>query len=119
MLNFLIDNVFVQFGGRLFQQTVGIPMGTNCAPLLADLFLYSYESEFLDGLKKRHWIELHRMCNNNEKLLLHNIWARLVLKRMPGAEPQISGYAVCINNFEIIVTHYCYIEKISIEHRAS
>ena len=53
MLNFLIDNVFVQFGGRLFQQTVGIPMGTNCAPLLADLFLYSYESEFLDGLKKK------------------------------------------------------------------
>ena len=27
---------------------VGIPMGTNCAPLLADLFLYSYENEFLD-----------------------------------------------------------------------
>ena len=26
---------------------VGIPMGTNCAPLLADLFLYSYENEFL------------------------------------------------------------------------
>ena len=23
-------------------------MGTNCAPLLADLFLYSYENEFLD-----------------------------------------------------------------------
>jgi hypothetical protein len=28
----------------MFQQVVGIPMGTNCAPLLADLFLYSYES---------------------------------------------------------------------------
>ena len=53
MLNFLIDNVFVQFGGQLFQQTVGIPMGTNCAPLLADLFLYSYEAEFIDGLKKK------------------------------------------------------------------
>ena len=53
MLNFLIDNVFVQFGGQLFQQTVGIPMGTNCGPLLADLFLYSYEAEFLDGLKKQ------------------------------------------------------------------
>ena len=38
----LIDNIFVIFGGRGFQQTVGIPMGTNCAPLLADLFLYSY-----------------------------------------------------------------------------
>ena len=29
---------------------VGIPMGTNCAPLLADLFLYSYENEFLGKL---------------------------------------------------------------------
>ena len=32
-------------------------MGTNCAPLLADLFLYSYESEFLQKLvndKKIH-----------------------------------------------------------------
>ena len=27
-------------------------MGTNCAPLLADLFLYSYESEFLDSMVK-------------------------------------------------------------------
>ena len=37
----------------MFQQTVGIPMGTNCAPLLADLFLYSFEAEFLDRLKKQ------------------------------------------------------------------
>jgi hypothetical protein len=44
MLEFLIDNIFVFFGGRVFQQTVGIPMGTNCTPLLADLLLYSYEA---------------------------------------------------------------------------
>ena len=50
MLNFLIDNIFVQFGGRVFQQTIGIPMGTNCAPLLADLFLHSYEADFLQSL---------------------------------------------------------------------
>ena len=37
MIEFLIDNIFVQFGGRLFRQLIGIPMGTNCAPLLADL----------------------------------------------------------------------------------
>ena len=49
---FLIDNIFVQFGGRLFCQVIGIPMGTNCAPLLADLFLYSYENEFLDNMIK-------------------------------------------------------------------
>ena len=50
MLDFLIDNIFVTFGGAIFQQQVGIPMGTNCAPLLADLFLYSYETEFLQNL---------------------------------------------------------------------
>jgi hypothetical protein len=52
MLEFLIDNIFVSFGGTLFQQVVGISMGTNCSPLLADLFLYSYESEFLQKLVK-------------------------------------------------------------------
>jgi hypothetical protein len=36
MLEFLIDNIFVSFGGTLIQQVVGIPMGTNCAPLLAE-----------------------------------------------------------------------------------
>ena len=54
MLEFLIDNIFVFFGGRVFQQTVGIPMGTNCAPLLADLFLYSYEADFIQGLLKKN-----------------------------------------------------------------
>ena len=29
MIEFLIDNTFVQFGGRLFHQLIGIPMGTN------------------------------------------------------------------------------------------
>jgi hypothetical protein len=47
MLAFLIDNIYVFVGGQVFQQTVGIPMGTNCAPLLADLFLYSHEAEFI------------------------------------------------------------------------
>ena len=48
MLDFLIGNIFVTFGGAIFQQKVGIPMGTNCA----DLFLYSYETEFLQNLVK-------------------------------------------------------------------
>ena len=63
MLDFLIDNIFVFFGGILFQQVVGIPMGTNCAPLLADLFLYSYESEFLQKLVKDKKIHEARAFN--------------------------------------------------------
>ena len=63
MLEFLIDNIFVSFGGTLFQQVVSIPMGTNCAPLLADLFLYSYESEFLQKLVKDKKIHEARAFN--------------------------------------------------------
>ena len=63
ILEFLIDNIFVSYGGTLFQQVVGIPMGTNCAPLLADLFLYSYESEFLQKLVKDKKIHETRAFN--------------------------------------------------------
>ena len=53
MLEFLIDNIFVSFGTTLFQQVVGIPMGTNYAPLLADLCCYSYESELQKLVKDK------------------------------------------------------------------
>ena len=54
MVEFLIDNIFVKFGRCLFCQVIGIPMGTNCTPFLADLFLYSYESEFLHNMISGH-----------------------------------------------------------------
>ena len=69
MLEFLIDNLFVSFGGTLFQQVVGIQMGTNCAPLLADLFLYSYESEFLQKLVKDKTIHEARAFNFTYKYI--------------------------------------------------
>ena len=51
-LNFLLDNIYVRFGDKVYRQVVGIPMGTNCAPLIADLFLYCYESQFMTKLSK-------------------------------------------------------------------
>ena len=63
MLEFIIDNIFVSFGGILFQQVVSIPMGTNCTPLLANLFVYSYESEFLQNLVKDMKIHETRAFN--------------------------------------------------------
>ena len=41
-LSFLFDNIYIRFGTKLYIQIVGIPMGTNCAPLVADLFLFCY-----------------------------------------------------------------------------
>ena len=48
LLNWLIDNIYVTFGDKVFRQKIGIPMGTDCAPFLANLFLYSYEYEWID-----------------------------------------------------------------------
>ena len=47
-LIFLLDNI--RFGTKLYRQIVDIPMGTNCAPLVADLFLFCYEKEFMMSL---------------------------------------------------------------------
>ena len=52
MVEILINNIYVEFGGHVYQQTVGIPMGTNCAPLVADLFLYPYEADYVQHLQK-------------------------------------------------------------------
>ena len=70
MIEFLIDNIFVQFGERLFCQMILIPMGTNCAPLLADVFLYSYENEFLDNMIRSGHRRLAR------SLLIDNIFVQ-------------------------------------------
>jgi hypothetical protein len=50
-------------------------MGTNCAPLLADLFLYSYETDFIQGLLKKNEKKLARSFN----FTLHYIYDVLSL----------------------------------------
>jgi hypothetical protein len=59
MLGFLVDNIYAVFRDQVFQQSTGIPMGTNCAPLLSDLFLYSNEALF---------VRKQLLDNNNRKL---------------------------------------------------
>ena len=50
LLHFVVLNAFVENDGSLLNQSLGIPMGTNSAPELANLYLYSYESDFIDRL---------------------------------------------------------------------
>ena len=64
MLEFLVDNFFVVFAGKVFQQTVGIPVGMKYAPLLADIFLYLHEADFIQSLlsagKKQYHLQVNR-----------------------------------------------------------
>ena len=39
-LTYLLDNIFICFRTKLYRQIVGILVGTNCAPLTADMFLF-------------------------------------------------------------------------------
>ena len=49
-INYIIDNSYVCFNGKVFRQIIGVPMGTHCAPYLANIFLYGYEKRFIDNL---------------------------------------------------------------------
>ena len=40
-LSYLLDNIYIRFGNKLYRRIVGIPMGTNCASLVADLFYFA------------------------------------------------------------------------------
>ena len=51
-VNYLIDNIYIQVGDHVFKQVVGIPMGTDCAPFLANLYLYALEFKYMEKLTK-------------------------------------------------------------------
>ena len=54
MLEYLID-IYIVVGNRVFQQHIGIPMGTDCAPLLANIYLFYYEYNYMNNLMKKLW----------------------------------------------------------------
>ena len=51
-LIYLLDNIYIRFGSNFYRQNVGIPMGTNCDPLVADQFLFCYAGDFMKSLTK-------------------------------------------------------------------
>ena len=68
-LSFLLDNMYVRFGNIVYRQVNGIQMGTNCAPLVADLFLYCYERDFMLSLKSDTQADIIEALNNNSRYL--------------------------------------------------
>ena len=71
-LSFLLDNIFIRFGTKLYRQIVGIPMGTNCAPLVADLFLFCYERDFMKNLSSDNQADVIKTFNLTSRYLDDN-----------------------------------------------
>ena len=68
-LIFLLDNIYIRFASKLYRQIVGIPMGTNCAPLVADLFLFSYERDHMLSLSDDNQSEVIEAFNSTSRYL--------------------------------------------------
>ena len=66
-VEYLIDNIYVSVGNRIYRQCVGIPMGTDCAPLLANLFLFFYEYRYMKSIKSN--ILMARKFNNTMRYI--------------------------------------------------
>ena len=63
-----MENIYLQFDGMVYHQIVGTPIGTNSAPLIADL-LYRYERDFMSELHKSKRHELIDMFNDTSRYL--------------------------------------------------
>ena len=68
-LHYLLDYIFIRFGSKLYRQVVGIPMGTYCAPLVADLFLFCYERDFMLSLSENNQTDIIEAFNSTSKYL--------------------------------------------------
>ena len=68
-LNYLLDNIFIRFGSKLYRQIFGIPMGTNCAPLVADLFLFCYDRDFMLSMSDNNQADIIEAFNSTSRYL--------------------------------------------------
>ena len=57
------------FGDKLYRQIVGIPIGTNCAPLVADLFLFCCERDFMTVLSEDNQVDIIEAFNSTSRYL--------------------------------------------------
>ena len=94
-LVYLLDNIFIRFGTKLYRQIIGIPMGTNCAPLVADFFLFCYERDFMKSLSRENQADIIEAFNSasryiDDLLNIDNIYFDQMLDRIYPTELQLN-----------------------------
>ena len=94
-LDFLLDNIFIRFGTKLYRQVVGIPMGTNCAPLVADLFLFCYERDFMMSLSDDKQADVIDAFNTTSRYLdnilnINNVYFENMVSQIYPSELQLN-----------------------------
>ena len=65
LIDLVIDNSFFRFGKKVFRQKIGIPMGIDPAPQMANLYLYYYEAAFMEKLTKQDYSKAKKFNNTS------------------------------------------------------
>ena len=94
-LIYLLDNIYIRLGTKLYRQIVGIPMGTNCATLVADLFFICYERDFMTSLsdvKPAEIIEAFKSTSTylDDLLNIDNLYFEGMVNRIYPPELQLN-----------------------------
>ena len=94
-LTFLLDNTYMRFGFKFYRQIVGIPMGTNCAPLVADLCWFCYERDFMLSLSEDNKSGVIEAFNSTSRYLddllnMDNNFFDIMVNRMYPSELQLN-----------------------------
>ena len=116
LLNWLIDNIYVTFGDKVFRQKIGIPMGTDCAPFLANLFLYSYEYKWIDEqrvLKNYSTLNAFKNCcryiddllmaNNDDRMI--NVMKDIYPKELVLVPDDSDGLSAPFLDLQLVITN--------------
>ena len=94
-LTFLLDKFFIRFGTKLYRQVVWILMGTNCAPLVADLFLFCYERDFIMSLSDDKQADVIDTINTTSRYLddilnINNVYFDNLVSQIYRSELQLN-----------------------------
>ena len=94
-LTFLLDNIIFRFFTKLYRKVVWIPMGTNCAPLVADLFLFCYERDFMMSLSDDKQADIIDAFNTTSRYLddilnINNVYFDTMVSQIYSSELQLN-----------------------------
>ena len=107
-LTFLLDNVYFRFGSKLYRQIVG----TNYAPLLADLFLFCYERKFMVSLSEDYQSDVIEAFTSTSRYLddllkIDNNFFDSMVNRIYPSEHQLNKANVSDTEALFLDLHLC------------
>ena len=105
----------------LFLQTKGIPMGGNCSPLIADLYLAWLEYKYITNIMKTDFSLAKKLSYNSryiDDIITPNvsdflsIAALIYPKEVPLIKSTSNNLHDCFLDLDITVTNFTFITKI-------